>query len=119
MLKKKLNIINIIFLLFSFGDNFSKIALNKAFLSAYSLLVYKAFYETIFLIIFSIPFIFIKMSEKYVDNDSIFVGFSEYLKGMNILYNILLFICDFFYDLNFLLILLKNVKQTIKYFYDF
>ena len=94
-------------ILFSFGDNFSKIALNKAFLSAYSLLVYKAFYETIFLIIFSIPFIFIKMSEKYVYNDSIFVGFSEYLKGMNILYNILLFICNFFYDLNFMLIIDK------------
>ena len=93
--------------LFSFGDNFSKIALNSAFLSSYSLLIYKAIYETVFLIIFSIPFIFIKMSEKYVDNTSIFVGFSGYLTGINILYIILLFICDFLYDLNLLLIIDK------------
>ena len=93
--------------LFSFGDNFSKIALNSAFLSSYSLLVYKAIYETFFLIIFSIPFIFLKMSEKYVDNASIFVGFSEYLTGINILYSILLFILDFLYEMDLLLIIDK------------
>ena len=93
--------------LFSFGDNFAKIALSSAFLSPYSLLVFKALYETVFLIVFSIPFIFIKMSEKYVDNASIFVGFSEYLTGINILYSILLFICNFLYELDFLLIINK------------
>ena len=57
--------------------------------------------------IFSIPFIFIKMSEKYVDNTSIFAGFSEYLTGIKILYIILLFICDFLYDMDLLLIIDK------------
>ena len=100
-----LRIIRII--LFCFGNCYSKIALYSAFLSPYSLLLYKAIYETFFLLIFSIPFIFIKMSELYVENGSIFIGFRAYLSGIKILYSIILFILDFLYDLVLLAIIDK------------
>ena len=81
--------------LYCFQNCYSKMTLYYAFLSPYSLILYKALYETLFLIIYSIPFIFIKMSDLYVNEQSIFVGFKEYLSGIKILYSILLFIADF------------------------
>ena len=92
-----LRIIRII--LFCFGDCYSKIALYSAFLSPYSLLLYKALYETFFLIIFSIPFIFIKINELYVEDGTIFIGFGEYLSGIKLVYSSLLFISNFLFDL--------------------
>ena len=81
-----LRIIRII--LFCFGDCYSKIALYSAFLSPYSLLLYKALYGTFFLVIFSIPFIFIKINELYVEDGTIFIGFGEYLSGIKLVYMI-------------------------------
>ena len=45
-------------LLFSIEDNYAKYALHIEFLSPFSLLISLAIYETIFLIIFMIPFCF-------------------------------------------------------------
>ena len=98
-----MRLIRIIF--FSFGDGYSKKALHSEFLSPYSLLLYKAIYETIFLAVFSIPFIFIKITEDNIDNASIFVGFKEYLTGIKFLYSFLLCICDFFYQLFIMIII--------------
>ena len=72
---------------FSFSNNYAKLSLYSEFLSTYSLLLYMAIYETFFLIIFSIPFIFLKMNDLYVQNDSVFLGFLEYMKGINLLYS--------------------------------
>ena len=90
-----------------FGDVYSKKALYSEFLSPYSLIFYKAIFETIFLAIFSIPFIFIKITEDNIDNASIFVGFKEYFIGKKLLYSILLFFSDFFYELCFTIIIDK------------
>ena len=92
---------------FSLGDVYSKKALYSEFLSPYSLLFYKAINETNFFAVFSIPFIFIKIIEDNIDNASIFVGFKEYLTGKKLLYSILLFLCDFFYELSFMIIIDK------------
>ena len=71
---------------FSFGDNFAKYALLSEFLNPYSLELYKAIYKTIFLIIFSIPFIFLKVTDKYIDSSCVFTGFSVYFTGIGIIY---------------------------------
>ena len=92
-------------IIFSFKNSYSKIALNSGLLSPYLLLLYKAIYETIFLGIFSIPFIFIKITEDNINNESIFVGFKEYLTGIKFLYSFLLLICNFFYRLFYMLII--------------
>ena len=93
--------------LYCFGNCYSKMALYSAFLSPFALLLYKALYETAFLIIYSIPFIFIKMSDLFVDNQSIFVGFKEYFTGIKILYSILLFVIDFLNDMVLMIIIDK------------
>ena len=85
--------------LFSFENSYTKIALDSEFLSPYSILLFKAVSETILLGIFSIPFIFIKINDENIINESIFVGFKEYLTGIKLLYSFILFICEFFYRL--------------------
>ena len=105
--------------LFCFGDAFSKMALYSAFLSPFSLLLFKAFYETVFLIVFSIPFIFLKTSDLYVDNESIFIGYKEYLRGIKLLYSILLFIADYLYDLNLMIIIDKFSPSHLPLAYIF
>ena len=107
-------------ILFAFGDSYSKRALLSEFLSPYSLLLFKALYEIIFLLIFSIPFIFIKAEDLYVNNESIFLGFKEYLTGIKILYSFLLFVIDFLYDL-FLMLLIDKFSPshlTLAFFLD-
>ena len=49
--------------LFACEDNYAKHALYKEFLTPFSLMVYMAIIESILLLIFSIPFIFIKTSD--------------------------------------------------------
>ena len=105
--------------LYGVGDAFSKMALYSAFLSSYSLLLFKALYETTFLIFFSIPFIFIKTSDLYVNDESIFIGFKEYLTGIKLLYSILLFIADFLYDLVLLIIIDKFSPSHLPLAYIF
>lgn len=92
-------------IIFSFKNSYTKIALTSGLLSPYLLLLYKAIFETIFLGIFSIPFIFIKITEDNIDNESIFVGFKEYLTKIKFLYSFLLLICSFFYRLFNMLII--------------
>ena len=85
--------------IFSFENSYVKKALNSGFISPYSLLLFKAIFETILLGIFSIPFIFIKISERNINNESIFVGFKEYLTGIKLLYSFIRLFCEFFYRL--------------------
>ena len=92
-------------IIFSFKNSYTKIVFNYELLSPYSLLLYKAIYETIFLAIFSIPFIFIKIKEENIDNESIFIGFKEYLTGINFLYSFLILFCNFFYRLFIMIII--------------
>lgn len=96
---------------FAFGDGYSKKVLYSEFLSPYSLLLYKAIYETIFLIIISIPFIFLKTNDLYIDNDNIFKGFPEHMSGMKLLYSFCFMICQFFYNL-FLMIIIDRFSPS-------
>ena len=92
-------------IIFSFKNSYTKLVFNYELLSPYSLLLYKAIYETIFLAIFSIPFIFIKIKDENIDNESIFIGFKEYLTGINFLYSFLILFCNFFYRLFIMIII--------------
>ena len=74
---------------------YSKKVLNSAFLSPYSIIAFEAIYENIFLIFFTIPLIFIPIKEFNNEKDIIFKIFLKYLKGINILYSILLLINDY------------------------
>ena len=91
--------------LFSFENSYTKIALNSEFLSPYSILLFKAVSETILLGIFSIPFIFIKINDENIINESIFVGFKEYLTGIKLLYSFIRLICEFLYRLFIIIII--------------
>ena len=57
--------------LFCFGDNYIKFALYTEMLSPYLIELYKAIYKNVFLIIFSIPFIFLKTNDIYI---FVFIG---------------------------------------------
>ena len=92
-------------IIFSFKNSYTKLVFNYELLSPYSLLLYKSIYETIFLAIFSIPFIFIKIKDENIDNESIFIGFKEYLTGINFLYSFLILFCNFFYRLFIMIII--------------
>ena len=94
-------------IVFNFVNSFTKNALCFTFLSPYSLMLYKAIYETVFLLIYSIPFIFIRMSDFYVDDESIFVGFKVYLTGIKLFFSFILFISDFLYSWILILIIDK------------
>ena len=96
-------LIRIIF--FAFKNNYTKIVFNSELLTPYSLLLYKAVYETIFLAIFSIPFIFIKITEDNINYENIFVGFKEYLTGIKFLFSLLILFCNFFYKLFIMIII--------------
>ena len=91
--------------LFSFENSYTKMALDSEFLSPYSILLFKAVSETILLGIFSIPFIFIKINERNINNESIFVGFKEYLTGIKLLYSFIRFFCEFLYRLFIIIII--------------
>ena len=95
-------------LLFSFGDNYAKYALYTEFLSPFSLILSMAIYEIIFLIIFTIPFCFLKYNKS---GEIIFVEFLEYLEGMKVFYSIIYFICIFLYEA-FLLIIVDRFSPS-------
>ena len=94
--------------LLSFCDNYAKHALFTEYISPFTLMTLMAFYETIFLIIFSIPFIFLKTSDT---GESIFVDFLSYLKGINILISIGILLCNFFFEL-FVLIIIDRFSPS-------
>ena len=92
-----IRIIRLILLCFLFC--YSKKILNSAFLSPYSLIAFRSIYEIIYLALFSIPLIFINVKEFNNNEDIIFKSFMQYLKGIRILYSILLLIDDYLLDL--------------------
>ena len=94
--------------LFSLDDSYSKKALNTQFLSPFSLMLFNGVYEIIFLLIFSIPFIFIKTSDT---KELIFVDFKEYLKGINLLISFGILFCNFFFQ-TFLLIVIDRFSPS-------
>lgn len=67
-----------------------------------------AIYETILLIIFTIPFCFLKYNKS---GEIIFVEFLEYLEGIKIFYNIIYFISIFLYEA-FLLIIVDRFSPS-------
>ena len=82
---------------FCLVDNYSKHALYYEFLSPYSLELYKAIYKNIFLLIFSIPFIFLKTNDLNAKSGNIFTAFYVYFEGMKILYTFIFIIIHFLY----------------------
>ena len=88
-----MKIIRLILLCFLFC--FSKKILNSAFLHPYSIIAFRSIYETIFLVIFTIPLIFVPIKEFNNEEDIIFKSFLNFLTGINILYSILLLILDY------------------------
>ena len=71
-------------------------------------MLFSGFYEIIFLLIFSIPFIFFKASDTGV---LIFVDFLEYLKGINLLISFGILFCDFFFQ-TFVLIIIDRFSPS-------
>ena len=78
---------------------YSKKVLESAFLSPYSIIAFRSIYEIIYLVLFSIPLIFINIKEYNKNEDIIFKSFTQYLKGIRILYSILLLLADYLLDL--------------------
>ena len=94
--------------LFSFEDNYAKHALYTEFLNPFSLMVYMAIIESILLLIFSIPFIYIKTRDT---NEIIFVDFVEYLKGTNFLLSLGILISNYLFE-TFLLIIIDKFSPS-------
>ena len=90
---------------FSLGDNFAKYALISEFINPYSLELYKAVYKTVFLILFSIPFIFLNATDLHIQSSCVFTGFSVYFTDMRILYTFCFSIVQFLYDLFIIIII--------------
>jgi hypothetical protein len=95
-------------ILFACGDNYAKYTLNTELINPFSLMLSMALYETIFALIFSIPFTFLKTREEEV---YIFVEMLEYFKGTQILVTIGLFISCFSYEA-FLLIIIDRFSPS-------
>jgi len=95
-------------LLYAFEDNYAKQVLYTEFISPFALMLSMAIYETVIIIFFSIPFIFIKTNYS---GESIFVDFAEYLKGTKLLLSIIIFICSFSYEV-FLLIIIDRFSPS-------
>ena len=86
---------------------YSKKVLDSAFLSPYSIIAFRSIYEIIYLVLFSIPLIFINIKEYNNNEDIIFKSFPQYLKDINILYSILLFLANYLNDLCIMFIIYK------------
>ena len=84
---------------YSILDSYAKLAMYSSFLSPYSLLLYMSLYEIVFLIIFSIPFIFITVEDFDGSKEIIFKQFLKYLTGTKLVYTILIFINAFLTEL--------------------
>ena len=96
------------FILLAIKDNYSKRVLLKEYISTYGLMLFMGLYELLFLIIFSIPFIFVKTRDT---NNIIFVDLLEFLKGTKLLMSIGLLISDFAYE-TFLLIIIDKFSPS-------
>ena len=96
------------FILLSIKDNYSKRVLYKEYISTYGLMLFLGLYELLFLIIFSIPFIFVKTRNT---NNIIFFDFLEFLKGTKLIMSIGLLIFDFTYE-TFLLIIIDKFSPS-------
>ena len=94
--------------LFALDDNYSKQVFHTHFLSPFSLMLFNGIFETIFLLIFSIPFIFLKTRDTGV---SIFIDFKEYLKGINLLISFGILFCNFFFQ-TFVLIIIDRFSPS-------
>ena len=94
-------------ILLCYHDCYAKLAMYEAFLSPYSLMVYKAIYENLFLIIYTIPFIFIPAEEFDGTKEIIYKGFLNYLSGIKILYSILMLINNYLCNLSIMYIIDK------------
>ena len=95
-------------LLLALEDNYAKHALYTQFLSPFSLMVYMAIIETIFLLIISIPFIFIKTSDT---NQIIFVDFIEYLQGSNLFLSFVILLSNFLFQ-TFILVIIDRFSPS-------
>ena len=86
----------------------SKKELQFSLLTPYSIIAFRSIYETIFLVIFSIPFTFIPIKD-YNKNEGeiLFAKFSIYFTDIRILYTILLFIDNYLIDISIMLIIDK------------
>ena len=93
---------------FAIKDNYAKKALDEEYLSIYALMLIMGLYETLFLAVFSVPFIFLKTNDS---NQIIFIEFYEYLKGTKLILSIFVFICNFLYE-TFLLILIGRFSPS-------
>ena len=100
-----IRIIRLVLLCFLFC--YSKKVLNSAFLSPYSIIAFRSIYENILLVFFTIPLILIPIKEVNNEKVIIFKNFLNYLKGIKILYSILLLINDYLIDLFTMLIIYK------------
>ena len=94
--------------LFSLDDNYSKQVLHTQYISPFSLMIFSGIFETLFLLIFSIPFIFLPTRDTGV---SIFIDFKEYLKGINLLISFGILFCDFFFQ-TFVLIIIDRFSPS-------
>ena len=116
-----------ILLTFVLENTYGKKAMIYGFLSPFSLLIFRGIYKLIFLVIFQIIFIPIKMS---IDNK--FIGDIKVFNGIEILLAFLYFIFYFLKDLfNFIIIdrfspnhlalsfLLENIGYLISYIINF
>ena len=93
-------------LLYSLEDVIAKVMFLNYYFSPYTLLLIKALIQFVYLIIFSIPFIFVEFKDKNGEQKIIFSMFKDIFENkIYILYYSIYFINSFFYNiLNFLLI---------------
>ena len=85
---------------FAIKNVIGKKAMMKNFMTPFSLLLYEGIYDFVFLLVFSIPFSFIKIID-YIGEDAVnlFYQIGNFVYGINILYILLLLFSDFFYVL--------------------
>ena len=92
------------FILLSIKDNYSKKVLFEGYISIFTLILFLGIFKILFLIIYTIPFIFLKTKDT---NQVIFIGFVELLKGTKLLLSIGILICKFAYTTFSLLLIDK------------
>ena len=79
---------------------YSKKQFISSLLTPYSIIAFRAIFETLFLGIFCLPFAFIKIKDfGSEEKEIIFKTFGEYFTGMRLLYTILMFINDYLGDI--------------------
>ena len=79
---------------------YSKKEFESSLLTPYSIIAFRAIFESIFMGIFCIPFAFIKIKDfKSEEKEIIFKVYGEYFTGIRLLYTILMFINDYLGDI--------------------